>query len=84
MTREQLDKANDFAKRIDRLQRVLNGFRAAAVNMDVSLQRMTSFSIVDDTCGSKLHENINQGELLFLIDAYEQEIQRLEVEISNI
>lgn len=84
MTREQLDRANALAKRIERLQYVLNTFRVEAANLDESLPRMTSFNIVCDRSGSNFHENINQGELLFLIEAYENEITRLEEELANV
>jgi hypothetical protein len=52
--------------------------------MDESLVRMTGFYIVNNDNGFGFNENINQGELMFLIEAFEGEINRLEREFERI
>lgn len=84
MTKETLDKANALNNRIYSLKQVLEEFKSAAAKMDSSLTRMTRFNI-DGTCSlsrNDFHHNIDQGELLFLIAAYEKEIARLERELE--
>ena len=81
MTKEQLDKANALVKRIEHLRKILDEFRSVANRMDSSLIRMTDFYIIGGTklSGNDFRENINQGELMFLVEAFENEIQRLEI-----
>lgn len=81
MTLELLDKANAYVKRIDRLKKVHDIIRNTVVGMDSSLVRMTDF----DICGpGNFKENINQGELIFLLEAYGNEIKRLEGELEEL
>lgn len=81
MTKKQLDDANALVNRIERLRKVLNVFMSKAATMDESLVRMTEFDIVSD---HGMRENINQGELLFLVEAYTNEIARLEEELAKV
>ena len=86
MTREKIDAANGLVQRINRLQTTLDAFKSRAEDMDSSLVRLTGFYIWNDTTdfGTKdrFSTNINQGELLFLIEAFEKEIERLEQELA--
>ena len=82
MTKNQLDDANALVMRINRLKEVLEKFKIVASNMDESLIRMTGFNI--ESHSLDFRTNINQGELLFLIEAFEKEINRLEMEFGKI
>ena len=85
MTREQLENGNATRKQIERLQKVLERLKNTAASMDESLVRMTSFEIVHNgDLGRHSLLNINQGELLFLIEAFEKEIAKLESEFRRI
>ena len=84
MTREQLEYAKALDERIKRLKRVHDLFVSYASSFDESLTRMTSFYIVKERNGNDFSENINQGEILFLIEAYGREIERLEQELARL
>lgn len=85
MTKEQLENANATMDRIKRLQKVLDVFKEKAIGMDDSLCRMTGFTISRDTSlGKESLLNVNQGELLFLVEAFEREIKQLESEFRRI
>ena len=84
MTKQQLDDANAIVKRIEHLRKILDRFLLEAQGMDESLCRMTGFFIESNSNGFGFKENINQGELLFLIEAFNNEIIRLEAELAKI
>lgn len=85
MTKEQLENANATVSRIERLKKVLDVFKEKAIGMDASLVRQTSFAITRDTSlGKETLLTINQGELLFLVEAFEKEIAKLENEFRRI
>lgn len=84
MTRQQLEEANALDERIKRLKKIRDRFVADASSFDESLRRMTGFYIVDDHNGRHFSENINQGEIMFLIEAYGREIERLEQELAKL
>ena len=84
MTKQQLDDANATVKRIEHLRKILDRFLLEAQGMDESLCRMTRFFIESHSSGFSFKENINQGELLFLIEAFNNEIIRLEAELAKI
>lgn len=84
MTKEQLDTANNLVERIKRLQKILDMFRTEASGMDESLVRMTGVYIINDRMKIDFSQNINQGELLFLIEAFTNEIARLEQELAKV
>lgn len=82
MTKQQLDDANALVKRIERLRSLYSRFSIDAVNFDESLVRMTSYDIVSDSKDLKF--NLNQSEILFLIEALNNEIIILEAELAKI
>ena len=81
MTLEQYENAKNTLTRIERLKYILAEFKQTAASMDASLCRMTGFTIHHD---GKHLSNINQGELLFLISAFESEINILEHEFKKL
>lgn len=81
MTKEQLENGNATIERIKRLQTVLEHLKNTAASMDESLVRMTRFDIY---MSGKPLTNVNQGEVLFLIEAFEREIDKLNSEFRRI
>lgn len=82
MTREQFDKAGEYIKLTNHLRSVRERFiECAAMMKDDTLDRHTCLHITD---GFGFNSAINQAELLFLIKAYDKEIDRLEDEFRRI
>lgn len=84
MTREKLEDAKALDKRINRLKKIHHMFVEYAHTMDETLIRPTRFYIVKEVSLGSISENINQGEIMFLIEAYGREIERLEQELAKL
>ena len=80
MTREQLDRANELRRQINRLTELLDALKK--VKIDDSPCRMTGFTILNDNY--KFFHIVENYELIFLKDSIESHINILEREFSRV